>query len=215
MIRRIFFLFRFTRSEQRSLVLLCSLLLVLQVFSQILTPDKIPDGLNIEIKEYSSSIEKPSSPSLSPSPIKAVANREKERRTIPKKKILEINTTDSLGFLDLYGIGPVFSGRIVKYRKLLGGYSQCDQLLEIYGMDSSRYIGFKANIRVDSSHLQKLDINTSSFKELLRHPYLDYEAVKKVVGYRDRHGPLDSPDALWSDSVLSVGLKMKLMPYLK
>ncbi len=211
MIRRIIFLFRFTRSEQRSLVLLCSLLLVLQVFSQILTPDIIPDEVNIEIKEHQKYIEKPSSPSSTA----AVATRGNESRKVLQKRILEINTIDSIGFLDLYGIGPVFASRIVKYRKLLGGYYQCDQLLEVYGMDSSRYLGFKANIRVDNSHMQKLDINTSSFKDLLRHPYLDYDAVKKVVAYRDRNGPLESPAALWSDSVLSLGIKKSLMPYLK
>lgn len=190
---------------------LCSLLLVIQVFSQVIVPDKIPDEIGINVQDSHTVIETESKPSAME--VKAEPIGEVEVKHV--KKLLDINIADSTGFLELYGIGPVFSGRIVKYRNLLGGYHECEQLLEVYGMDSIRYDGFCSNIRVDNPDLRRLDINVSSFKDLLRHPYLDYNTVKIIVGYRDKNGPLDSPGKLWADSVLHIGLKKKLLPYLK
>lgn len=229
MLRRLINLFRFTRSEQRSIVLLLFILIFINLLGQIKGgADKTPvellpadnssgyekesisingiedpkDYFNIdeidEAKAYYSGGKK--------------AGREEIRKQNNK---IELNSADSSKLLNLYGIGPVFASRIVKYRNLLGGYHSKEQLLEVYGMDSARYLGFEERIYIDSTSIHRINVNTSSFREFLRHPYLDYEAVKKLVRYRDRHGSLESPELLWRDSVISPDIKKKLLPYLK
>jgi len=110
--------------------------------------------------------------------------------------MIEINTADSLQLLKLYGIGPSYAGRILKYRGMLGGFFSIDQLLEVYGMDSIRFEGILKNIQVDASLLKCLDINEAAFKTLLHHPYLDYETVKSICNYREYTGPITCPDTL-------------------
>ncbi len=211
MIRRILNLYRFTRSEQRSLFLLCSLLLMLHGLSFLIKRGTETEGNSADFFEAESTMVLLGNMTAESINTVYAFNPDKE----PQSKIIEINAADSAKLLDLYGIGPVFAGRIVKYRQLLGGYHDCDQLLEVYGMDSLRYNGFRTRVIVEGSELKQLDINTSGFRDLLRHPYLDYDAVKKLVMYRDRRGPISKPGILWTDSVLPIDLKNKLLPYLK
>ncbi len=127
---------------------------------------------------------------------------------------IEINSADSTRLLDLNGIGPVFARRIVKYRESLGGFVSLRQLLEVYGMDTTRYQGFISQIRLDTSHLVKLDINRATFKQLLAHPYLDYEQVKALCRFRERKGKLQAPGELWAAGVLPDSLRTRLVQYL-
>ena len=110
--------------------------------------------------------------------------------------MIEINTADSVQLVKLYGIGPSFAGRILKYRGMLGGFFSIEQLMEIYGMDSSRLNGFKGNIRIDTSAINKINVNEVDFKTLLHHPYLDYETVRLIFSYREYSGPIPNADTL-------------------
>ena len=110
--------------------------------------------------------------------------------------MIEINTADSAQLVRLYGIGPSFAGRILKYRGMLGGFFSTEQLLEVYGMDSSRYNGIKKHICVDPSIITKIPVNEAAFKTLLHHPYLDYETVRMIVNYREHVGPITNSDTL-------------------
>lgn len=51
---------------------------------------------------------------------------------IPK---IDINTADSATFMSLPGIGKFFAGKMVSYRKELGGYSYPEQLMDIWHFD--------------------------------------------------------------------------------
>ncbi len=131
-----------------------------------------------------------------------------------KPKLVEINSADSLQLDELTGIGPAFARRIIKYREMLGGFVYSKQLKEVYGMDSARLSGFINQIRIDTSHIRKLNINTATFKELLAHPYLEYEQVKAIVRFRDKKGVIGSPGELWAAGVLADSLWAGLSHYL-
>ncbi len=133
----------------------------------------------------------------------------------PSASSIPLNTIDSAGLLPLPGIGPVYAGRIVRYRALLGGYVHLDQLLEVYGMDSLRYLPLLSFLSIDSSRIRKLNLNQASFRELLRHPYLEYEDVKALVQYRDRVGTIISKEEIATNSVLSDSVIDKVEVYLK
>ena len=106
-----------------------------------------------------------------------------------KKIIIELNSCDSSELVKLKGIGPVFASRIIKYRKILGGYYCREQLIEVYGMDTARLHPILSSIIVDSTLITRMDLNTVEFKKLLRHPYFEYEMVKAIFNYkRDNNG---------------------------
>jgi len=128
---------------------------------------------------------------------------------------IELNTADSIDLIKISGIGPVFASRILKYRKLLGGYSQVSQLMEVYGIDSIKFRKLKHNFSAcDSNKIIRININTATFKELLKHPYISYEFVKNIVNERKK-GSFNSVDDLLKRTTVSDSLFKKLQPYLE
>lgn len=102
---------------------------------------------------------------------------------------IEINTADSTLLQDIYGIGPVLSRRIIRFRELLGGFVHEGQLGEVYGLDS---VTFKEVLRRcyidDQIPVNQLNINTSSPEALSRHPYITRSQGRNIVSYRNQHG---------------------------
>jgi competence protein ComEA len=105
-------------------------------------------------------------------------------------KVVELNSTDSIGLLPLPGIGPGFAKRILKYRSLLGGYYSTEQLKEVYGFSDSLFQVVKDLVKVDPSLITKIDINTEDFKKLNAHPYISYEDTKTIFNFRRKNGPI-------------------------
>ena len=59
-----------------------------------------------------------------------------------------------------------------------------------------------------------IDINTASFKELLKHPYLNYEEVKSIVNWKDKKGAYTSIQQLTTNSVINENTFNKIKHYL-
>lgn len=97
---------------------------------------------------------------------------------------VNINQADSIGLVELKGIGPILSSRIIKYRQLLGGFHRKDQLNEVYGLRQETFENINDKITVHGP-LVMLDIKMRSFKELLRHPYTNYEMTKWLKNRAD------------------------------
>lgn len=107
--------------------------------------------------------------------------------------IVDLNASDTTILKQLPGIGSAFAKWIVEYRTKLGGYCESEQLLEVYKMDTARYEGIKDYVKIDSTFVpNKLRINSDAFKVLLKHPYLEYEDVKKIVNHREQKGFITS-----------------------
>lgn len=112
------------------------------------------------------------------------ADRKPELAEIKKKVIVVLNTADSVTLLTLYGIGPSFAKRIIKYRNLLGGFYSKNQLLEVYGFDQDKLDKIEANCDVSHSGMKAININTVRTDELKKHPYMDYYTAKAIVDQR-------------------------------
>ena len=112
------------------------------------------------------------------------ADRKPEVREIKKKVLIDLNTADSVALLTLYGIGPSFAKRIVKYRNLLGGFYSKQQLLEVYGFDQDRLDKIDDYCEVGSGGIKKINVNTIKTDELKKHPYFDYYTAKAIVDQR-------------------------------
>jgi len=128
--------------------------------------------------------------------------------------IIEINSADTLDLQQLKGIGPSFAKRIVKYRDMLGGYYSKSQLLEVYGMDSARYEGFKDFVIVNPDSVKKIDINSATIKQLIKHPYIDFYTAKTIVKNRQKAGKYNDVSELKDSSVLPEEPYRKVRPYL-
>ncbi len=125
-----------------------------------------------------------------------------------------INTADSITLLQVKGIGPYYAGAIVKYRKRLGGYVDRVQLMELYNMDAQRYALWCKSLYLDSVPTKQLSVNTATFKELLRHPYIDYNTTKYIVNKRQKLGKFAALYQLKDDKMMPDSLYKKLLPYL-
>ena len=128
--------------------------------------------------------------------------------------IIELNSADSLELETVRGIGPAFASRIIRFRKRLGGFHRKEQLLEVYGMDSVKYDQLKDLIQVNSELISKINLNTFTFDEIKRHPYLTYKQMNAIIQYRSQHGSFKSIDDLMKIAILNEEIIRKIEPYI-
>ena len=142
-------------------------------------------------------------------PARPAASTAAKRSTI----VYELNGLDTMGMQAINGIGPAFARRIFKYRERLGGFVHPQQLLEVFGIDSSHYERIRPQIRIDEAQVKKININTADFETLRQHPYLRYKQVNAIIEYRKQHGNYSSFADLKKVAILPAETVDKLVPY--
>ena len=58
-------------------------------------------------------------------------------------------------------------------------------------------------------------MNTTDFKTLVRHPYLNYEQTKAIINYRQKYGKIIHWETLLNLSVFTEKDIEKLTPYFR
>ena len=201
--------FGFTRRERRSTFLLLILILFVAGFRFI-----IPER-NITVEEI---------PVEKGDMIVTSFNEEKEsgsgsymknNRTNLQRPLLEINTCDSASLEALPGIGPVLSVRIIKFRKLLGGFASVDQLREVYGLSEEVYNIISSRVYADSTAVIKININSAEYKELIRLPYFESYEVNTILKYRKLQGSIENMDEMINNKLIAKEKTGKIRPYLE
>jgi DNA uptake protein ComE-like DNA-binding protein len=127
-------------------------------------------------------------------------------------KMVEVNQADSAQLEALPGIGPVLASRIIKYRRLLGGFYEVAQLKEIYGMSDELWSKASPQFVADPAAIKKIEINFLSLSELGRHPYIGFRLAKKIVRRRDTNGKFRGKEDL--AVLFSSDSLQHLLPYL-
>lgn len=148
------------------------------------------------------------------------AETKEEAKTGKFKQVvrLELNTIDSETLMRIPGIGEGTARSILQYREKLGGFYSVDQLREKLTWDEAlKHLDEWCTqwFWVDENLMQKIQINNLQFRELLKHPYLDYEEVKAIIKWRDRHKSVQKEAdlrQLWPSD--SAKLE-KLLPYIE
>ncbi len=130
--------------------------------------------------------EKASEKAFKPKKSVVVPVKKKEKKVFLK---ININTASAEELKKLKGIGDKLSLRIVKYRDKLGGFYSVGQIKEVYGIKPETFQQIKPHIYCKGA-VKKININSASFKELVRHPYLTYKDVKAIFKFRDKNIPL-------------------------
>jgi competence ComEA-like helix-hairpin-helix protein len=103
-----------------------------------------------------------------------------------KRTTTDINKATKEDLQTIYGIGVQFSERIIKYRSKLQGFSTEKQLYEVWGLEQKTATKVMDVFKVlELPNIQKSNVNSITFKELLKNPYIDYELCKMIFNYRD------------------------------
>ena len=134
---------------------------------------------------------------------------------ITKPLLININQADSFALRKLPGIGEKYSSRIVRYRNWLGGFHSKEQLLEVYGIDSTLLHTISPFIKLGGDSVRRVNINDCSFKDLSSHPYISYKLAKLMVKYREHHGVYSSIEELKNIPLIDEQLFRKIAVYLE
>jgi DNA uptake protein ComE-like DNA-binding protein len=130
------------------------------------------------------------------------------------KKPVNINKIDSLELISFKGIGPVTASRILKYRKILGGYLSISQLKEVYGITDEWYAKFKGEFFCNAEDILKININSASIDEMKKHPYIDYKVANSIYWMRQNHGTYKNIEDIMKSDLINEELFSKIAPYL-
>lgn len=141
---------------------------------------------------------------------------EKPAAIVPKKPEaparFDLNTTDTTQLKLIRGIGSAYAKRIIKFRDILGGFANAEQIRETYGLppetaDELLRYGYVGN------NIKKLKINQVSIAEL-RHPYLKFVQARAIIAYREQHGSFKSIEDLKQIKIIDEATIQKIEPYL-
>jgi len=128
-------------------------------------------------------------------------NKNSKKRTFDNsivKSISEISSTDinlasQNDFLTIQGVDENLSERIIKYRTKLQGFSISEQLYEVWGLQESTGKQILETFSINTIPvINKININTATFKEVLSNPYIDYDLCLKIFNYKDEVAELQS-----------------------
>ncbi|MCB0375123.1 MAG: helix-hairpin-helix domain-containing protein [Sinomicrobium sp.] len=128
--------------------------------------------------------------------------------------MIDINKATAEEWQTLHGIGPVLSGRIVKFRDKLGGFTQIEQVAETFGLPDSTFQSIEGKLTL-SPLLRKLSINTIDPEVLKTHPYIRWQQANVIVAYRKEHGPFKDLEDLRKVRALPAEVIDKIAPYLE
>jgi DNA uptake protein ComE-like DNA-binding protein len=129
--------------------------------------------------------------------------------------VTDINLCSAADLIRLPGIGPVLSERIVKYRGLLGGFVSTGQLREVYGLDSAVFNNIEHMLTVTFDSVTPLLLDSCSFSELARHPYLGSEAAGLIMKYRSLMGCPVTLGELVNQRLLTPQQATRIAPYVR
>lgn len=130
---------------------------------------------------------------------------------------IDVNLADTSDWQRLYGIGPVFAKRIMKYRDLLGGFVSTEQVREVYGLRDSTWMLIHSHLEMSPEGLEavrKIDVNSADYKTLLKHPYIDRNLANSIVMIRSKHGLYTRLEDLRKSDLVNEEIYRKIVPYI-
>jgi len=128
---------------------------------------------------------------------------------------IELNSCDSTDLTVVPGFGSKRAARLVEYRDRLGGFHSFSQLREVYVLQNMDEEIWNTYLTINTSKITKININTATYQEIIKHPYFDAYLTKTILNYRQKNGRITSPEQLQRITHAYPELMEKLKPYLE
>lgn len=124
-------------------------------------------------------------------------SRERALNTSGQSVQRDLNTASAAELQMVRGIGPVLSGRIVRFREALGGFLHPDQLLDVYGLPPEVALLVSSTFPLETiPKIPKMDINSASAAQLASLVYITPVMAAELVALRDSLGPYQNLEDL-------------------
>ena len=106
--------------------------------------------------------------------------------------VVDLNRADTTELQRIPGVGSAIAAAIVAYRERLGGYHHIGQLREINFSQGRRLdtAMLAPWLTIDTTALQRLNLNRAGIERLRRHPYLNFYQARAIAEARRRDGAL-------------------------
>ena len=143
-----------------------------------------------------------------------VSSEIKTERKDYNSVVVDVNHADTTSWKQLKGIGSIYAKRIVNFRTKLGGFVSIEQVGETFGLPDSVFQKVKQQLRLNSSTINQIDVNSSTVDELKAHPYIGYSVANAIVQYRKEHGQFSTINDLQKIAAIDESLYRKISPYL-
>jgi len=143
-----------------------------------------------------------------------VAREEPVAAAVPEV-LTDLNRCSAGELVRLPGIGSVLSERIIRYRGLLGGFVDTRQLGEVYGLDSTVVSLISPRLTLTFDSVRPLVLDSATFRDLARHPYVGYEGARIITRYRSIAGSPLTLGVMVSQGVITHQQAERLAPYVK
>lgn len=129
-------------------------------------------------------------------------------------QVVEINSADTSLFKTFPGIGSRLASRIVRRREALGGFVSVDQIAETKYLHDTVFQKIRPFLKLENPGIKKLNINSATLEELLKHPYFEPVSANAIIQYRSQHGAFTSINDLQRLHAISEDFLKKIEPYL-
>jgi competence protein ComEA len=139
----------------------------------------------------------------------------KQAETVSIAELIDLNRCTADDLMNLPGIGPVLSARIIKYRSLLGGFVDAEQLKEVYGLDTVVVDQIFDRLELTYEAVRPLLLDSCTFSDLARHPYIGPATAGLIIKYRSLMGTPVTLGGLVSQKVMNSQQAARLAPYVR
>ncbi len=205
--------FRISNEERKGVLFLLLVLCVIKSLHSLLTegyhqvifnPDrfevsserkKVIDTTRFESVLLSTSIDKTT-----------ISNQSFYKRGLNKALVTDLKK--------IRGIGPVLSERILKYGYSINGFSDMNQLYQVYGLDSIVVDRIKEAFEIKSDTIIPMNIRLASREELSTLPYLSQSEIDWLISLRNRPESLGSKEFVTNLLFKTLNKNEKLLVYL-
>ncbi|WP_396217115.1 ComEA family DNA-binding protein [Flavobacterium sp.] len=111
--------------------------------------------------------------------------------------VQDLNTANQVELEKAYMIGEKLALKIISERERFGNFASMDQLGFIWGISQEAIADLNKKFQIKSSgNIKKININTSTIKELQQFPYFNYTIAKNIVTFRSMNGDFKSSEDL-------------------